>query len=269
MRKLLTLIVLPWLLVFWQATHASADTGTSVTTGDGTIDSGVARGDGGPGRGSSSSPPCTYTPIAIPPSDPMWYSDRHNIPVDDGSGAWYVKTCGTNFYGTVYISRVDPAELLATAERRLTLPLPSPRMNPSGDQLVNVPTWLWLDGQTWNGLTSTAAVPGVSVTVNAHPVGSVWSMGDGSRVTCAGAGTPFDATRDDPAATSSCSYTYRQSSSGEVGEQFRGSVTVQWQASWTVSGAPGGGTLGSLFRTTSFATTVAEVQALNRTAAGS
>ncbi|MGZ6975636.1 MAG: hypothetical protein ACXVKQ_16955 [Acidimicrobiia bacterium] len=269
MRKFLMLIVVPWLFVFWQATHASADTGTSVSTGDGTIDSGVGRGDGAPGDGSNGSPPCTYLPMTVPPSNPMWYADRHNIPVDDGSGGWYAKTCGSNFYGIVYISRVDPAELLAAARRRLTLPLPTPHTNPSGQQLVNVPTWLWVDGQTWHDLTSIAAVPGVSVTVVAQPVGSLWSMGDGSQVTCTGAGTPFDPSRTDPTAISSCSYTYRLSSAGEPDQQFHGSVTVQWRATWTVSGAPGGGNLGSLFRTTSFSTTVSEVQALNRTAAGS
>jgi hypothetical protein len=269
MRKFLTLVVAPWLLVFWTAAHASADTGTSVSTGNGTIDSGVGRGDGTPGRGSRGSAPCTYTPIAVPPSDPIWYSDPSNVPIDDGSGAWYSKTCGTNFYGVVYISRVDPAELLAAARRRLTLPLPTPHTNPSGEQLVNVPTWLWVDGQNWHELSSVAAVPGVSVTVVAAPVRSVWSMGDGSQVTCTGAGTPFDPSRSDPAATSSCTYTYRRSSDGEPNREFQGSVTVQWSATWAVSGAPGGGALGSLSRTTAFSTTVSEVQALNRTAGGS
>ena len=269
MRKIVMLIVVPWVFILWQTTHASADTGTSIATGDGTIDSGVGRGDGALGRGSNGSPPCRYLPIAVPPSAPSWYADRDSVPVDDGSGSWFAKTCGSNFEGVVYISRVDPTELLAAARRRLTLPFPSPHTNPSGAQVVGVPTWLWVDGQSWNQLTSVAAVPGVSVTVVAQPVRSVWSMGDGSHVKCAGAGTPFDSSHADPAASSSCSYTYRRSSVGEPDHEFHGLVTVEWHATWSVGGAPGGGDLGSLFRSASFSTGVAEIQALNETADGS
>ena len=268
MHRLLILVAVPCLFVLTQPTSASADTGTSVSTGDGTIDSGVDTHDGTAGSGSGAAPPCTYQLVDVPPDTPMIDVDGNVIAVD-GTGAWYEKTCGTNFFGLVFISRTDPAELLAAAKRRLTLPLPTPQLSPSAEQLVNVPTWLWVDDDAWRPLTSTAAVPGLSVTVNAHPVGSVWSMGDGSHVTCSGAGTPFDPDRNDAAASSSCSYTYRRSSAGEADQRFHGSVTVQWHATWTVSGAAGGGNLGSLFRTTSFSSTVAEVQALNRTAAGS
>jgi hypothetical protein len=180
-----------------------------------------------------------------------------------------VKTCDGNFAGIVYISRVDPTELLAAARRRLTLPVPIPHTNPSREQVVGVPTWLWVDAQTWNSLSSVAAVPGVSVTVVAHPVRSVWSMGDGSQVSCTGAGTPFDAGYDDPGAGSACSYTYRRSSAEAPDREFHGSVRVEWQAAWSVSGAAGGGDLGSLFRTAAFSTSVSEVQALNETADGS
>ena len=272
MRKLVTLVVFPWLFMIGASvgglTGASADTGGSVTTGDGTIDSRAGRHDRTSGGGAPSPPLCTYRLLPFPPSNPMWYRDRHNIPVDDGTGAWFAKWCGTNFYGVVYISRTDPTELLAAARRRLTLPLPAPQMSPSGEQLVNVPTWLWVDTTAWRELTSTVSVPGVTVSVTARPVGSVWSMGDGTRLTCTGAGIPFDPARDDPASSSSCSHTYRRSSAAEPDQRFRGSVTVEWQAAWSVTGAPGGGTLGTLTRTTGFSAAVAEVEALNRTAAG-
>ena len=58
------------------------------------------------------------------------------------------------------------------------------------DQLVNVPTWLWLAGP-WTSVHATAAVPGVSVTATAVPQLVTWRMGDGSVVVCHGPGTPF------------------------------------------------------------------------------
>jgi hypothetical protein len=270
MRAVLTIFVVAYSLAFWHSVRASADTGTSVTTGAGTIDSGVTSNNGAPGDSSSTPPPCAYFLVELPPSEPIAPSaNPGDFSTDPASGGWYAKICGPDYKGVFYIGRVDPGDLLAEARRRLSLPFPVPHTSPTGEQLVNVPTWLWIDGQSWHALRSTASVPGVSVTVIAEPFDSVWSMGDGSQVTCAGTGTPFDPARSNPAAESSCSHTYRHSSAGEIDQQFHGSVTVQWRATWSVTGAPGGGNLDSLFRTTSFAESVSEVEALNRTAAGS
>jgi hypothetical protein len=241
---------------------AGADTIVSIQTGDHSIDSGASRADDTSSHAGA--PVCRYEPLAVPPSKPMWYADRHHIPVDDGTGSWYVKLCGTNFGGVVYISRADPAELLAEARHRLTLPAPDVRFSPATVQVVQVPTWMWIDAGSWQTQSSTVAVPGVSVSVRAWPVASVWTMGDGATVRCAGPGTPFDARYDDPARASSCSHTYMVSSSSMPGHVVTGSVTVTWRASATVTGAPGGGDLGSLSRTRRFTVRVAQVQALNR-----
>ena len=249
------------------ATPAGADTVVTVDHGDHTIDSGVGRDDPASGRGSGG-PVCTYRPIAARPFTPV----SGDNPVDDGTGSWFLKICDGNFAGVVYISRTSTTELLALARQRLTLPVPTVRLSPSARQLVHVPTWMWIDPQSWHELSSTAAVPGVAVTVTARPVSTVWRMGDGATVTCRGAGTPFDATRDDPALASTCSHTFRQSSTGRPGGVFHGSVTVEWAASWSAvgaagaAGAAGAGTLTGLSRTAAFTVSVAEVQALNRTA---
>jgi hypothetical protein len=242
------------------ATPAYGDTIVSIGNGDHTIDSGVGRDDQNRGGGSGG-PVCTYQPIPAQPFKPV----SGDNPVDDGTGSWFLKMCDGNFAGVVYISRTNPTELLALARQRLTLPVPTVRLSPSARQLVHVPTWMWIDPESWHVLTSTAAVPGVAVTVTARPVATVWRMGDGRTVTCRDGGTPFDATRDDPALASTCSHTFRQSSTGRP-DVFHGSVTVEWAASWSALGAAGAGTLTGLSRTAPFTVTVAEVQALNRTA---
>lgn len=244
------------------STTAGADTIVSIHTGDHSIDSGASRDDRIPGHVGG--PVCRYEPIALPPSKPMWYADRHNIPVDDGTGSWFLKMCGANLGGVVYISRTDPAELLATARQRLILPAPVARFSPATVQVVQVPTWMWIDGASWQPQSSNVAVPGVSVSVRAWPVASVWTMGDGTTVRCAGPGTPFDPHHDNPARGSSCSHTYTTSSSRTPGGAFDGSVTVTWRASATVVGAVGGGDLPALARTQRFTVRVAQVQALNR-----
>lgn len=241
---------------------AGADTIVSIHTGDHTIDSGASRSDRPSGRAGT--PACRYEPLAVPPSKPTWYADPHHIPIDDGTGSWYLKLCGTNFGGVVYISRTDPTELLADARHQLALPAPDVRFSPATIQVVHVPTWMWIDEGSWQPQSSTVAVPGVSVSVRAWPVAAVWTMGDGATVRCTGPGTPFDPRHDDPSRASPCSHTYTVSSTSATDHVFSGSVTVTWRASATVTGAPGSGDLPSLSRTRRFTVRVAQVQALNR-----
>ena len=86
---------------------------------------------------------------------------------------------------------VSPAVLAQTAVKHLALQSPLIEASPpvGVDQLVNVPTWLWLAGP-WNPVHATAAVPGVSVTATAVPQLVTWRMGDGSVVVCHGPGHP-------------------------------------------------------------------------------
>ena len=191
----------------------------AIHTGDHSIDSGACSQR--PHIGTPGAPVCRYEPLAIPPSKPTWYADRHHIPVDDGTGSWFLKLCGPNFGGVVYISRTDPAELLAAVRQRLVLPAPDVRFSPATVQVVQVPTWMWIDAASWQPQSSNVAVPGVSVSVRAWPVASVWTMGDGTTVQCAGPGTPFDPHHDDPARGSSCSHTYTTSSSSAPERRIR------------------------------------------------
>jgi hypothetical protein len=134
------------------------------------------------------------------------------------------------------------------------------RLNPSGDQLVNLPTWLSLDAGSWQSQSATASVPGVSVTATARPVRAVWSLGEGGSVTCTGPGTPWQPGTDPMASSPDCGYTYRHSSARAPGSAFSVTVTVTWEVTW--AGAGQSGTIAGLSTTGTVPVRVAESQAV-------
>jgi hypothetical protein len=188
------------------------------------------------------------------------------------SGAWYVYKCtGPGLRDGVYRPPVwmphgqpgaspSPAELAQQARSQLRLPAPKIKANPAGDQLVGLPTWLWLDRGSWGPVSATAAVPGVSVTAVATPTSVTWSMGDGGSVTCTGPGTPFPSGGDPKSASPVCGYTYHTSSAGRPGDAFPVTATVDWTVRW--SGAGQGGTFPNITTSETLPFRVAESEAI-------
>ncbi|WP_253838653.1 hypothetical protein [Actinokineospora globicatena] len=154
----------------------------------------------------------------------------------------------------------SPVELSRVARRQLRLPSPAIAASPATEQLVNLPTWLWLTG-SWRPVSARASVPGVSVTAVATPTSVSWVMGDGSTVTCNGPGTPYQADGDPRAASPTCGHVYRRSSTGLPGRAYAVSATVHWRVSW--SGAGQGGVFPDLTTTGTAVFRVAESQVLN------
>ncbi|QFZ18482.1 hypothetical protein [Saccharothrix syringae] len=192
-----------------------------------------------------------------------------------GPGAWYVWKCtGEGVVDALYRPPVwipdgqqpdaallpSPAELAQMARKQLRLPTPTIAANPARDQLVNLPTWMWLSGG-FGPVSATASVPGVSVTATATPTSVTWSMGDGSTVTCTGAGTPYTSATDPKAPSPDCGHVYRRSSAGQAGQAFPVTATVHWTVTW--SGAGQGGTFPEMTTTGNADFRVAESQALN------
>jgi hypothetical protein len=140
----------------------------------------------------------------------------------------------------------------------LTLPGVAIRVNPAGDQLVGLPSWLSLDSASWRPQSATAAVPGVSVTATATPTQAVWSMGNGESVVCHGPGTPWRSGTDPVAASPDCGYRYSLSSAGAPGGAFTLTVTISWQVTW--AGAGLAGTIPGLTTTGAAQVRVAESQ---------
>ena len=194
-------------------------------------------------------------------------------PAPGGPGAWYVYQCsGPGFRDAVYRPPVwipegpragaapSPAQLAEQARSQLRLPSPRIVANPRGEQLVGVPTWLWLERGSWGEVSATAAVPGVSVTAVARPTSVTWSMGDGTSFTCAGPGTPFPPGADPKAISPDCGYTYHWSSAGQPGQAYPVTARVHWTVRW--SGAGQAGTFPNLTTTSATAFPVAESQAV-------
>jgi hypothetical protein len=244
------------------ATPAAADTIGSVVTDDSGAEARASDRATRDGSSGAVRRRCEYRWMALPEDTPVHRADGTRI-ITDGTGGWYEKYCDGAFMGVVYISAANPADLVAEARNRIDLPVPEPRLNPPGPQLVNLQTWLWLDPQDWGRRQATAAVPGVSVTVTASPQAATWRMGDGTVVRCAHPGTRYDPALPAGSQSPTCSHTYRRSSAGRPGDVFTAEVTVRWALSWTVSGASGGGDLGVIDRRTTFLVPVAEIQALN------
>ena len=210
-------------------------------------------------------------------SPPAWdTADQHT----GQQGAWFDFTCPEVNVGTaggiVWLRTghgggpppPPPVVLARRARSRLVLSPPQIDASPApgADQLVNLPTWLWIQRSAWRPVSATASVPGVSVTARAAPKQVTWTMGDGSTVVCRGAGTPYRS-KDDPHAPSpDCGHTYRRSSAGQPSGAYPVSATITWEIRW--SGGGQSGTFPALTTTANAQFPVAESQAVNTASQG-
>lgn len=219
-------------------------------------------GGAGDGSGGGEESPCHYVAVE---------GNRPPPPGKGPNGGWYTRVC--TFDGGALGDRavwlddppapLDPAVLARQAVSQLELPVPGIRTNPSTahDVLVQVPVWLWVDPATWGPQSATASVPGMSITATATPTKVRWEMGDGTAVTCTGAGTPWRRGVDPKAASPTCGHVYRRSSAGAAGQAFTLRATVTWSVSWVGGGTAG--TVPDMATTSQAAVRVAESQAIN------
>jgi hypothetical protein len=264
--------------------------GATVTVGasDGGSSSGAApaAGDQGNGPNGTSGPGtnpwvCTYTELVL--NDIGGFAPGGPTP-----GSWYSVTCanrltGANTTQTEWIPdqstasppAVDPRTLALQAENSLQLPAPTTHLDPSGASIVNLPTWLWIDAAIWHPQSVSASAGSVSATAVATPVSVSWSMGDGGGLTCDGPGTPFLPAQPTSGQSTGCAYTYARTSAGQPSsdgnpndDAFDVTATVTWSVSWTAQGAAGGGTLPTLFTSTTTPVRVEQVESINEASPG-
>lgn len=252
----------------------------STQTGSGSSGHGGTQTGTGGGSGGRSGPDPFYCLDNLIPYEPA----DGTLPPPDGQkasdGAWYVSVCagdrlgmpgGGVYYPPVWVvngpnpsAAVTPAELARSAYNKLNLTTPTIVLSPTGQQLVNLPTWLaitgWGETTASAGVPATATTPAVSVTATATPTSVVWSTGDGATMTCDGPGTVYTAGDDPASASPTCGHTYRASSAGQPGAAFAVSATVHWSVTW--AGARQGGTFPDLTTTATARVPVAESQAL-------
>lgn len=158
-------------------------------------------------------------------------------------GAWYRVTCGNAGRNAWLADGQAPGPAILAQEAVSALRLPAPRIevNPAApaQQLLYVPTWVWLAEQSWQQQSATAAVAGLSVTAVATPATLVLTIDTnpvGARpaeVTCRGRGTPWQAGMDPSRASPTCGYQFSD----------RGAYTLTATVTWTIRWA-GGGTSG-------------------------
>lgn len=103
------------------------------------------------------------------------------------------------------------------------VPTPSVSVNPAGEGVTGLETWLWLEGTT-NLDVGPLSLDGWSVTATAKIQRIVWDMGDGGSVSATRPGGPFN-----PAA----SYTYETRSGAQP---YTLNATTRWHGTATISG---------------------------------
>ncbi|CAN5123831.1 ATP/GTP-binding protein [soil metagenome] len=130
--------------------------------------------------------------------------------------------------------------------------------------IVGMPVWLWAtnpSSHTVGPITASASAGGITVTVTARLQKLTWDMGDGTKVTCTGAGTPYKAsygTKESP----NCGHIYSKSSSMKPDGKFAVTATSAWVITWDGAGQTGTIRLNGLQRTIAIA--VGEAQVLVR-----
>ena len=119
-----------------------------------------------------------------------------------GPARWYRRICdhGNGATEVTIVWLPDrPSTPRSSPSRPWTAPDPAPeiRLNPPAgeEQVVNVPTWMWLDRSAWQPVSATASAGAVTVTATASPRSVRWDMGNGDVVVCDGPGTPYDPAR--------------------------------------------------------------------------
>ena len=153
-----------------------------------------------------------------------------NLIETTAGGNWYQKTCDGVFYGAVYIvgppDVVDPAFVAAGVLKRMNIPTPQVALSPTGDQIVNLPSWFWIPN--WNTLTGTATVGGVTVRVDGPAELGTLVVRRRRQVRLR---TGHSVVERLPTRTQACTHTWLRSSAAQSRESYRLEVSVVWDAS--------------------------------------
>lgn len=163
--------------------------------------------------------------------------------------------------GDIFSGVASTERALDEARRRLELPLPDPAVNPTDEQLVGLPMWMWLE-RPWERVATTAAIGDTWAAVAAFPIMARWTFADGTTVWC-DQGRRYDTARPARAQHSDCTHTFQRSSTWTEGGVEWVEVTMIWKVEWYSSDGSGQ-PLGTVERSTSFPVRVVEAQAVVR-----
>lgn len=192
---------------------------------------------------SAPPPPCYYVPASASVAASLGAGGP-------GSGAWYTWYCTspTGFLNDPRPALWVPAgstpgatpsvpALLQQAMGQAAFADPTIVLNPPGDQVVNLASWLAIQPGQWNAIVASATAGGVTTTVTATPEAVVWNLGDGNSITCPGPGVLYDPNEPASEQSTYCSYTWTASSADAPGGVFQVTATIEYQVTTAVVGA--------------------------------
>ncbi|MBS2936958.1 hypothetical protein KDN32_04270 [Nocardioides sp. J2M5] len=219
-----------------------------------------------PGDGGGSST-CTHNGETIPcqlPGVGTWNGECYVTPTQlevqpppppgqsEDDGAWYYciyPSGGGTYAGTAWVvdgtTFIDPVVLAQRAIASMDLdPISIGIVPESGADragLVGLPVWMWVDNptdDTFGPITESASEGSVSVSATASVLSIVWNMGDGTKVSCTGKGTPYaDHYGKQPSPT--CGHRYAKMSSDQPDGAYQVTATSHWVVEWTGGGQSG------------------------------
>lgn len=226
----------------------TATAGSSVTGSMGSNGEVLGSSVGASSGQAAQSPQCYYAPA--PPNLAASLG-----PGPGGPGSWYSWYCTlptlsiTDARPTIWVP-AGPASsasaaatpsvpaLIQQAIDQANLVDPTINLNPPGDQVVNIASWLWINPSDWGDVVASAAAGGVSTTVVAAPTSVIWNLGNGSSIDCPGPGVAYNPDKLDSEQSTYCQYTWTVSSAGQPGGVYQVTATIEYDVTTSVTGAP-------------------------------
>ena len=184
---------------------------------------------------------CYAAPYDAPPGTPAWQGHT------DGS-LWQCTSCmtaGTSSTCNVQIiwtapgeepGPPTPEELATVALGQLPLAKAKVRTAPEAPAAtyIGVENWLWIPENQWATLRKSVTAATTTVTVTAAPAEVTWALGS-ETTTCHGPGQAWVTGMTDAASTA-CSYTFKESSFDEPAGSFAITATIRYHVTWACSG---------------------------------
>lgn len=159
----------------------------------------------------------------------------------------------------------SPRQVAQIAIKRLNLTAIdigiTPEPGPNSVGLVGMPVWLWVanpDSHTYGPATASASAGGITVTATARVEQITWDMGDGTKVVCQNAGTPYQP-RFGRSESPDCGHVYDKSSADQPDQKYTVTATSDWVITWAGAGQTGTIRLGGLTRSVQIAVGEAQV----------
>ncbi|GAA0393962.1 hypothetical protein GCM10009530_51780 [Microbispora corallina] len=174
--------------------------------------------------------------------DGRWWTPAYNAADPNGMSCW------TGLQGALWVPAgttppggITIQELMQIARAALTVPKPTIKLSPDAKSYVNLPTWVWLDGNGPTTRSVTATLPGVmTATVTARLDGIKIDAGTSSdraevRQECGATGHPYV-----KGGTFTCGVRYLRASIDQPRKVYTLTVTTVWPVTGQGANAGGG-----------------------------